>query len=58
MSIGDQESIWNELQTGHVNGKLIKNDERHTIITTTGLLPLSLGNNSKIDVIETSVKAN
>ena len=46
------------LLTGQVNGKLIKNDAGQVITTTNGRFDRNRGNNSIIDVIGTSVKAN
>jgi hypothetical protein len=41
-----------------VNGKLIKNETIQVIRTAHDRLDRNLGNNSNIDVIGTSVKAN
>ncbi len=41
-----------------MNGKLIKNEITQITITAIGRFIRSFGNNSIIDVIETSVKAN
>jgi hypothetical protein len=46
------------IQTRQVNGRLIRNETVHVIITATGRFDRSFGNNSTIDVIGTSVKAN